>query len=188
MTEFNSAPPVAADQPGTMGAGADIYRRLDRRPRRSTMKYATPVIALAIILAGGATAYVMLRPTAAPQSALPQAPPAALTTAPQTPAAAQVAATPEQAMQAPVSQPAPPVVHRTERRERVAAQAVRPRPRRAAPRAVSSGEDASAYQPVAPAAPPAATTAAPAQPAPVTLPPPPAPPPSANSAPSQPPS
>jgi hypothetical protein len=189
MTEFNSAPPVAADQPGSMGAGADIYRRLDRRPRRSTMKYATPVIALAIILGGGAAAYVMLRPAAAPQPVAPPAPAQmAQAAAPQIPPApaVHIAETPPPAEA--VTARSQPIVHRTAPTPRLAVQAVRPRPHRTAPSAASSGEDASVYQPVAPLAPPpAATTAAPPA-APVTLPPPPAPPPSTSSTPTQPPS
>jgi hypothetical protein len=162
-TEFNSGPPLAAEQPGSIGAAAEIYRRLERRPRRSTMKYAVPVITAAVILAGGAAAYMMLTPGAAPLSAAPPAPQLTAAAAPQLPAQpAQVAETPAPAVQTSVSQPSPPVVHRAERRERVASQAVAPRPHRAAQSAVNSGEDANAYTPPAPVtAPPAASTATP---------------------------
>ena len=178
-TEFNSGSPLAAEQPGSIGAAADIYRKLDRRPRRSMTKYAVPVITAAVILAGSAAAYMMLKPGAAPQSATPPAPQPTPAAAPQTPAQpAQVAATPAPAVRTAASHSSPPVVHRAQRQQRVAAQAVRPRPHRAAPSAVNSGEDANAYTPPAPVtAPPAAATAAPpaaaAPPAPAPATPPP---------------
>jgi hypothetical protein len=186
-TEFNSGSPLAAEQPGSIGAAADIYRKLDRRPRRSAMKYAVPVITAAVILAGSAAAYMALTPGATPQSATPPAPQPTPAAAPQMPA--QVAATPAPEVQTPVSHPLPPAAHRDQRRERVAAQTVRPRPHRAAQSAASSGEDANAYTPPAPVtSPPAAATAAPpAQaPAPATQSPPPAAP--SSAAPAQPPS
>lgn len=197
-TEFNTEAPLAADQPGSIGAGADIYRKLDRRPRGSKTMYAAPLIAVAIVLAGGAAAYLMMKPNGAPRSATPPAPQAAQTVTPPPAAPAQpatLAATPTPAERTPVSE-ALPVVHRADHPAGIAAQSVRARSRHAAPSALTNGEDANAYTPVTPAAPmtapPVATTAqpqaAPSASAPVSLPPPPAPPPTTNSAPAQPPS
>jgi len=185
-TEFNTGAPLAADKPGSIGAGADIYRKLDRRPRGSKTMYAAPLVAVAIVLAGGAAAYMMMKPNSAPRSAAAPAPLAAQTiTPPAAPAQpAPDAATPAPAERTPVAE-ALPVVHRVDP-ARVAAQSVRSRPRHAAPSALTSGEDANAYTPVTPAAPmtaqpPAATTAQPpaalSASAPVSLPAPPAPPP-----------
>ena len=95
MAEFNTGAPVAAAQPGSIGAGAEIYRKLARGPRRSRMGYALPLVAAAVVLAGGAGAYMILRPSGAP-AVTPPAPQGTPAPAPQAAPAeqAQVAATP----------------------------------------------------------------------------------------------
>jgi hypothetical protein len=190
MTEFNTRAPFAAEQPSPIGAGAEIYRKLERGPRRSRMGYAVPLVAAAIAIAGGAGAYMMLRPSAAPLSATPvlqaaEAPPPQTLPAQQ----AEVPATPTPATAAPVAEPVRPL-GRPEHPARLAAQSGRSRPHpRHAASAAASGEDANAYAPATPA--PATTTAQPpaaffSAPPPVTLPPPPAPP-AANPVQAQPP-
>jgi hypothetical protein len=189
-TEFNTGAPFAAEEPGTIGAGADIYRKLERKPRRSKMMYATPVIAAVIILGGGAAAYMMMKPSAAPQSAATPAPMLQTAPLPVTPAQPAPAATvqaPTPATQSLVVETAP-VAHHATHAARIAAQRVHPRRGPNARSAVTSGEDASAYTPAArgdaATMPPAPVTPVPqpsvASPAPaaIALPPPPAPPPS----------
>jgi len=181
-TEFRTDAEPMSGEPGAMGAGADIYRRLDRTRKRSGTPIAVPLIAAAVLLAGGAAAFVMLQPGAHPRPASPVAQ-QHIAMAPPTPAPAPAAA--PMASRAPTTEQAPPVVakpvvHRVEqaraaaRTTRVAAQTVRPQPRRApkAASALSDGSDANAFSPAAPVtAPPPAATAAPAQ-APVTAQPP----------------
>ena len=59
-TEFNRPKAYAASQPSEMGAGADIYRRLERRPPKSKLGAAIPIIVLTACSIGGALAYLAL--------------------------------------------------------------------------------------------------------------------------------
>ncbi len=125
-TEFKAGSPFVAEQPGSIGAGADIYRKLDRRPRRSKMMYAAPIIAGAIVLAGGA--YMLLKPSGAPLSASPPAP-QGLQTAPLAAPPAQparMAAAPLPETQSLPAEPAP-IAHHATRPAHLTAQRVRPR-------------------------------------------------------------
>jgi len=157
-TEMNTVAPSAAPEPGAIGAGAAIYRRLERRPSGPKWMKALPIAVFALVAAGGVIAYVtMTKPAATPQPAQTAqiaSPPAALQVEPATPTdqSAQVAA----ATPAPVS-PAPV---RAARHHDAVASAERAR----APSAESASENASAYAPAAPAAvapPPAASLAPP---------------------------
>jgi hypothetical protein len=197
-TEFNRNEIEAPAEPGSIGAGAEIYRRMERRGKQRPMwMTAAPIVAVAVIAAGAVVAYEATKSNTAPKppvQAAQSAPPAA------TPA--QVAATTPKP--APVVAPTPaapvrvvhevkiehvrpavmPVAHkRTIRRANAAAaasedtSATTPAPRpivRPTPAPAASSPAAPA-QSTAPAptvtAPPVAVTPAPA---PVTASPPPA--------------
>jgi flagella basal body P-ring formation protein FlgA len=69
-TEFNRPKSFAASQPSDMGAGADIFRRMDRRQNKFKWTAAVPIVVLTACSVGGVLAYVMLtRPSPAPQPA-----------------------------------------------------------------------------------------------------------------------
>ena len=199
-TEINTGAPSAPQEAGSISAGADIYRKLDRSRRRSSVSsYAVPVVIAALVLAGGAGAYVLTRPGAAfgpqPPKPAPAAQQQAAVNPPSTPPAALPAAAP-----APVEQAAPaapthvahraPVVHHAAPM-RVAAQTTRATPRArthhaTASSALSDGSDANAFTakqpPASPmTAPPPVTTATP--PAAPATPAAPASPPAASAAP-----
>ena len=42
-SDMNGLAPQSAGEPGTIGAGSEIYRKLDRRPRRGKWMMAAPV-------------------------------------------------------------------------------------------------------------------------------------------------
>jgi hypothetical protein len=203
-TDFTTNEIERPAEPGSIGAGAEIYRRMERRSKARPMwMTAAPVAVLALAVAGGVVAYEATKPHAKPAPVQAQATPAA---------APQVAATtPPPAVQpAQVAEAAPtpaapaPVTHVIRHEARpVIAPVAHKRTARDANAASSAGEDTSAYtpapqqravnpapaavrpaqaQPVQPAAPqPAAPVThnfAPpsaAAPAPVTVTPPPAP-------------
>jgi hypothetical protein len=159
-TELNRPEIEAPPEPGSIGAGAEIYRRMERRSQRRP-KWMMPasVVALAVIAAGGVVAYETMTksntatPPAQVQASVPAPAPAQV--APVTPPPAQVAA----------ATPAPEArVVRIERaRPVVAAKVARTRTARDANAAASAGEDANAFTPppkqAAPAAPIVATPA-----------------------------
>jgi hypothetical protein len=169
-TDFNRNEIEAPAEPGSIGAGAEIYRRMERRGKRRPMwMTAAPIVALAVVAAGGVVAYEAMKPNTAPKPPVQ----AAQSTPPAAPA--QVAATPPTPAPAPAVAPthAAPVrvVHE------VKIEHVRPaltpvahqRTARAAHAAAAAGEDTSAYAPgpqpvVRPAPAPAASSpAAPTQ-------------------------
>ena len=176
--ELNRPEIEAPPEPGSIGAGAEIYRRLERGgQRRSKWMMAAPIVGLAVIVAGGVLAYeAMVKPNTAPpavqaQASLPAAAPVQV--APVKPAPAQVASA--------TAAPAPEArVVRPDHARPVLAKVARTRTSRPAHSAAAAGEDTSAYTPaphqsVRPA--PVAATPAPAMtapPAPVTVSPPPA--------------
>jgi hypothetical protein len=190
-TDFNRNEIEAPAEPGSIGAGAEIYRRMERRGKRRPMwMTAAPIVALAVVAAGGVVAYEAMKPNTAPKPPVQaQAMPAA--------APAQVAATPPAPAPAAAPTPAAPVrvVHE------VKVEHVRPavtpvahrRTVRDANSAASASEDTSAHSPApqpmvrpapTPAQAPAPTVTAPPvavtpAPAPVT-----ASPPAASAAPS----
>ncbi|HEX4195980.1 MAG TPA: hypothetical protein VHZ26_00925 [Caulobacteraceae bacterium] len=67
------APPRGARDgadPSAMGAGAEIFRRLERRPRRRRWRTVVALCVLAAIGAGGVIGYqTLLNPNAAPSAA-----------------------------------------------------------------------------------------------------------------------
>ena len=170
-TNLGSSPPDA--QQNTISAGADIYRRLEKRKRGSGwMTVGAPVIfVVAVIIAAGA-AYAFLVPgnhhAARPPVQAAQNTPTAPTPQPTPPPAAAAPAAEPAA--APPAEPAVTRPHAGARHiehARVAAQTVSSRPRRAAPAssALNDGSDASAFAPARPTAAPV-VTAPPASPAP----------------------
>jgi hypothetical protein len=178
-TEFNKNEIEAPAEPGSIGAGAEIYRRMERRgKRRPLWMTVAPIVAVAVVAAGGVAAYEAMKPHAAPLPAQAQStPPAA--------APAQVAATTPPPAPVVVPHPAAPVHVAREVKVEHVRPAVTPvahrRTARDANAAASAGEDTSAYAPapqpiVRPAPGPAAQSpAAPAQssaPAPAVTPPP----------------
>jgi len=152
-TELNRPEIEAPPEPGSIGAGAEIYRRMERGGRRRPKwMMAASVVALAVIAAGGVLAYeAMIKPnTAAPpaqvQASIPASAPAQV--APVTPPPAQVAAaTPTPAPEARVVriERARPVVEHA--RPAVTAKVARTRTARDANAAAAAGEDANAYTP-----------------------------------------
>jgi hypothetical protein len=167
-TDFNTNEIERPAEPGSIGAGAEIYRRMERRSKgRPMWMVAAPVAVLALAAAGGVVAYQTMKPHATPAPVQAQATPAA---APQvaatTPPPAQVAeVTPTPASPAPVTH-----VARHEHARPVIAPVAHRRTARDANAASSAGEDTSAYtpapqHPVNPA--PAAVRPVPAQPVPV---------------------
>ena len=59
-TEFTrepAAPPPNAASLGAMGAGAAVFSRLERKPRRSKWMYAIPIAVIAVFAVGGVLAY-----------------------------------------------------------------------------------------------------------------------------------
>jgi hypothetical protein len=171
-TDFNRDEIERPAEPGSIGAGAEIYRRMERRSKgRPMWMMAAPVAVLALAAAGGVVAYESMKPHATPapvqaQSAPAAAPQVAATTPPPAAQPAQVAeATPTPASPAPVAH-----VVRHERERPVIAPVAHKRTARDANAASSAGEDTSAYtpapqHPVNPA--PAAVRPVQAQPAPV---------------------
>jgi len=168
-TDFNRNEIEAPAEPGSIGAGAEIYRRMERRGKSRPMwMTAAPIVAVAVIAAGGVIAYEATKPNTAPKP-----PVQAAQSTPPVATPAQVAATTPQP--APVVAPthAAPVrvVHE------VKIEHVRPavmpvahkRTVRNANAAASAGEDTSADTPapqpmVRPAPAPAASSpAAPTQ-------------------------
>src|ERR1700722_2327593 len=96
-TDFDRPEIEAAPEPGSIGAGAEIYRRMERRPqRRPQWMMAVPVVVLAVAAAGGLLAYeAMVRPNAPPPAAGRAQPAAQAQRTPAVPPqAAPVAATP----------------------------------------------------------------------------------------------
>ena len=88
-TDFNRNEIEAPAEPGSIGAGAEIYRRMERRGKRRPMwMTAAPIVALAVVAAGGVVAYEAMKPNTAPKPPVQ----AAQSTPPAAPA--QVAATP----------------------------------------------------------------------------------------------
>lgn len=158
-TDFNRGSHRSPDeQPGSIGAGADIYRKLDRKPRGARWLGAIPFAVVAVLLSGaGLAAYVVTRPAAPPppspllttEQAVPANPPAVAVA----PMAANL--TPVEPARAAAEQSVP---QRSER-SHVAALAVRRGPRHPVESAVSSGEDANAYLPYTPRPQPAPSMA-----------------------------
>ena len=146
----------AAGEPGTIGAGSAIYRRLDRRARRPKLMMAIPIAVLAIAAAGGVIAYESMSKTAATPPPAPA--PVAAQPAPVTPPAP----TPVQPVVAPTLAPAPQprLVAKADHPHVTLAAAARPKAAPKAASAVSTGENANAYMPPM-TAPPAQTTAQP---------------------------
>jgi hypothetical protein len=158
-TEVTTPSRYTAEEPGGIAAGADIYRRLQRKPRRPKWMAAIPVAVLALAAAGGVIAYEAM--TRAPTPAQPP------TVAATQPAPAIPAATPVNPPTAPqhlaVVPAAPaPVAQRSEHARADVTRRTTPAPRAAR----ASGEDANAYRPPAQTAQPAAATTISAPPAP----------------------
>jgi len=193
-TEFNRNEIEAPAEPGSIGAGAEIYRRMERQGKRRPMwMTAAPIVALALVAAGGVVAYEAMKPNTAPKPVQAQATPPAV-------APAQVAATTPPPAPVVVPHPAAPVHVAREIKVEHVRPALTPVAHRRAARdanaAAAAGEDTSAIAPAPqPAVRPApAATQAPTQssvaptvaPAPVTVTPAPAPmtvsPPPASSA------
>jgi hypothetical protein len=161
-TELNRPEIEAPPEPGSIGAGAEIYRRMERRSQRRP-KWMMPasVVALAVIAAGGVVAYETMTksntatPPAQVQASVPAPAPAQV--APVTPPPAQVAAA------TPTPAPEARVVRIERARPVVAAKVARTRTARDANAAASASEDANAFTPppkqAAPAAPIVATPA-----------------------------
>jgi hypothetical protein len=63
-------PPPESGEINTVAAGADIFRRLERRPRRRNWRTVIGLCVLAAFIAGGAIGYrALLDPAAAPPAA-----------------------------------------------------------------------------------------------------------------------
>lgn len=213
--DMNSPEVETPPEPGSIGAGADIYRRLERRGRgRPMWMTALPIVGVVALAAGGVVAYEAMQPRAAakPAAAQPTLPPVALAPVAAVPSKPAQVATATPPAPTPAAQ-APATAAPAPARERV--RAVRPEhsapvmtrashttATRHARAASSAGEDTSAYSPAPdqtvtrPPAPmpaaPAPTMAAPpaVSPPPVAVPPvavsPAAPPASSQAAPTQP--
>jgi len=66
----NRPPPLEGEVINPVGAGADIFRRLERRPRRRNWRTVVGICVLAAFVAGGAIGYrALLDPNAAPPAA-----------------------------------------------------------------------------------------------------------------------
>jgi hypothetical protein len=172
-TELNPNEIERPAEPGSIGAGAEIYRRMERRSKgRPMWMTAAPIAVLALAAAGGVVAYEAMKPHATPVPVQAQATPAA---APQVAAATPTPAQPAQVAEVTPTPAAPAPVTRVVRPEhaRPAIAAVaHKRTARDANAAASAGEDTSAFTPSprhAVTAPPVAVSPGPAQPtAPVT--------------------
>jgi hypothetical protein len=174
-TEFNTNEIERPAEPGSIGAGAEIYRRMERRSKgRPMWMTAAPIAVLALAAAGGVVAYESMKTHAAPPPVQAQATPAA---APQVAAPTPPAAKPAQVAEAtPASPPLTHVIRHEEARPVIAPVAHR-RTARDANAAARAGEDTSAYVPApqraatvrpAPVNPRPAQAAAPQPSAPVT--------------------
>ena len=114
-TDLNRPEMEAPPEPGSIGAGAEIYRRMERRGRgRPMWMTAAPIVAVALVAAGGVVAYQAMKPHAAPAPAVAKQtlPPVALAPiAPATtPKPAQVASvTPATPVTPAPAEPARPV-------------------------------------------------------------------------------
>jgi hypothetical protein len=170
-TEVTTPSRYSAEEPGGMSAGADIYRRLERRPRRPKWMAAIPIAVLALAAAGGVIAYEAMS-----RAPTPSQPPtvAATQPAPAAPAAAPVnppAAAPQHLAVVPVAPAPAPVAHRSEHARADVTRRTTP----AARAAPASGEDANAYRPPTTiSAPPAPQVVNPAPPSSFSVPLPPA--------------
>jgi hypothetical protein len=172
-TEFNTNEIERPAEPGSIGAGAEIYRRMERRSKgRPMWMTAAPIAVLALAAAGGVVAYESMKTHTTPPPVQAQATPAA---APQVAAATPPAAKPAQVAEAtPASPPVTHVIRHEEARPVIAPVAHR-RTARDANAAARAGEDTSAYVPApavnvrpAPVNPRPAQAAAPQPSAPVT--------------------
>jgi hypothetical protein len=188
-SEFTRPKAYAAPQPGDLGAGADIFRRMDRRQRKSGWKTGVPIAVLAACAVGGVAAYMAMsrphpapKPAPAPAVAAPAAAPVGAAPAASAPAASAPAAAPAKlsVIRAPAAvHPSSPRVHRQSLASRHEARAARaavvgedvntsasvPAPASAQPPVVSAPP---ASPPVAPSAP--ATAPTPMQAAPSSAP------------------
>jgi hypothetical protein len=69
-TELNGPAPPESRESNAVAAGADIFRRLERRPRRRRWKTVVVLCMLAAFGAGGVIGYrALLEPNAAPPAA-----------------------------------------------------------------------------------------------------------------------
>jgi hypothetical protein len=69
-SKLNRPPPLEGEVINPVGAGADIFRRLERRPRRRNWRTVIGLCVLAAFVAGGAIGYrALLDPNAAPAAA-----------------------------------------------------------------------------------------------------------------------
>jgi hypothetical protein len=171
-TEFNTNEIERPAEPGSIGAGAEIYRRMERRSKgRPMWMTAAPVAVLALAVAGGVVAYEAMKPHATPAPVQAQATPAVQ---PQVAATTPPLAKPAQVAEAtPESRPVAHVIRHEEARP-VIAPVAHKRTARDANAASSAGQDTSAYAPApvtvrpAPAQSAAPQAAAPQPAAPVT--------------------
>ena len=168
-TELNRNEIERPAEPGSIGAGAEIYRRMERRSKgRPMWMTAAPIAVLALAAAGGVVAYQAMKPHATPAPVQAQATPAAApqvaATTPTPAQPAQVAEmTPTPASPAPVTR-----VARPEHARSVIAPVAHRRTARDANAASSAGQDTSAFTPApqhAVTRPPVAVNPAPVQPA-----------------------
>ncbi len=143
-TDFTTNEIERPAEPGSIGAGAEIYRRMERRSKgRPMWMTAAPIAVLALAVAGGVVAYESTKHHATPAPVQAQATPAA---APRVAATTPLPARPAQVAQA---TPAAPVTRavRPEHARPVIAPVAHRRTARDANAASSAGQDTSAFTP-----------------------------------------